>query len=160
MWTFPGLLAAWFATDTLKVLSCFQDPREYQREQRKPIWHTGRGGNVTKLFTGVLPRDAAREAVFSGQDPVHQHQKMYTSHARLSLGHVRKTGLWQQEDVQCECFCGPPSLEMRLSAHWKVQGELWASAWTGPVLLLKGPCVLRPVFSDNSPFSHSGHLAQ
>lgn len=108
MLAFPGLLAARFAVDTLKVLSCFQDPREQQREQCEPIWHTGRGGNVTKLFTGVLPRDTAHKAVFSGQDPVYRRQKAYTLHARLSLGHVRKAGLWQQEDVQL-LGCESPS---------------------------------------------------
>lgn len=55
----------------LKVLSS----REYQREQLKPIWHTGPGGMSQKLPSGVLSRDASWEAVFSGQDPVHQLRK-------------------------------------------------------------------------------------
>jgi hypothetical protein len=86
--------------ESLVILKKKKDPREYQREQLKPTWHTGQGGDVTKLFIGALPRDAACEAVFSGQDPVHQRQKVYTPHARLSLGRVRKAGLWQQEAVQ------------------------------------------------------------
>lgn len=81
----------------LKVLSS----REYQREQLKPIWHTGPGGmSQSSPPPGVLSRDASWEAVFSGQDPVHQRQKVYTLHTRLSRECVRRSWRWWQEEAQ------------------------------------------------------------
>lgn len=98
----PRLVSGLVCNGYAESLAChlLEGPREYQRESSfRPFGEQDQVG-VSQSFAlehcygllAVLLRSQVG-------DPVHQPQKVYTLHTRLSLGFVREAGLQWQEDV-------------------------------------------------------------